>query len=572
MLTHFHRDSFSGNGRFTFIGKGSMGAKASGLANIQDVLRKIAPSFDPAIRIEIPFFTVVGTDFFDLFLQQNDLLKMAASPGKDADITLAFHRAKLPAELVSDLRAFVAQVRAPLAVRSSSLLEDSLHEPFAGVYGTKMIPNNQPNADGRLLALADAIKYVYASTFLAKARSYLQAVGRASHEEKMAVIIQEVVGTRHNDRFYPHISGVARSFNFYPTGLARPEDGVVGLALGLGKIIVEDGVAWYYSPAYPQANPPYDSVQELLEQSQKEFWALDMARTRKPSSTHEIEHVKKYSLSEAEHDGTLALIASTYKAEDERIVMGITEPGPRLINFAQMLKADLLPLNELLKELLSRSENVLGTMVDIEFALTLPIPRAFPARFGFLQVRPMVISRSLVEVGPEDLLNENVLVASESCLGNGTIDTVRDIVYVKPQTFETRRTQAIARELEQLNADLLAGGLPYALIGFGRWGTTDPSAGIPVNFGQVSGAKAIVETTLPDLNTMLSQGSHFFRNLMSLKILYFSVSHTEKYRIDWEWLDRQKTMAETEFARHVRLDRPLEIRVDGRSGRGVILR
>lgn len=569
----FDRTFFTGRERFTRIGAGMMGAKARGLAGIKTIIeRDIAPRFRPAVEIDIPFLTVIATGYFDRFIDQNKLLETVAAAESDAQIDQAFQQAELPAALVDDLRAFIARVPMPLAVRSSSLLEDAMHEPFAGVYATRMFPNNLPDEEDRLRALLGAIKHIYASTFFAKARDYLRLTGHAIDDEKMAVVIQQVVGIDYHARFYPHISGVARSFNFYPTGLARPEDGVVELALGLGKIIVDEGMAWSFSPAYPHTNPPYTSLNELLKQTQKDFWAIDMTPTGEGRWTGDRQYVRKYSLAEAETDGSLTFTASTFKAADGTVVRGISGPGPRIVDFAQILKGNLIPLAATAKTLLRACEDALGTMVEIEFAVTFPHPGPSPARLGFLQVRPMIVSQARVDIAVEEFDRDNILVASESALGNGAIETIGDIVYVRPDTFDPRFTPVIARELEEINRALTRAACPYVLIGFGRWGSSDPSTGIPVNFGQISGAKAIIEATLPSMNYILSQGAHFFHNLTGFKVLYFSVGHAGRFVVDWNWLGKQAAVAETSFIRHVRLATPLRIKVDGRSSRGVIFR
>lgn len=572
-VCRFEGRSFSGKERFTHIGDGSLGAKARGLAGIMATIdNRIAPIFKPAIEIEIPSLTVIATDYFDMFLEQNNLLESVSSAASDTDVARIFQESELPGSLVNDLRAFITKVHVPLAVRSSSLLEDAMHEPFAGVYATRMLPNNLPDSEARLRVLAGAVKHIYASAFFARAKDYLRLTNHSSDDEKMAVIIQEAVGVSRHDLFYPEISGVARSFNFYPIGLARPEEGVVELALGLGKIIVDDGVAWSFSPAYPHTNPPYNTLNELLKQTQKDFWAIDMVAPGKEGRNGGVEYLRKFSLAEAEKDGGLTFVASTFKTEDATVVRGITGTGPRLVDFAQILKGNLIPLTAAIKELLRTCEESLGTMVEIEFAVTFPHLDPCPARLGFLQVRPMIVSHSQVDVAIEEFNRGNILVASESALGNGMIDSIHDVVFVKPDAFETIYTQEIARELETINRRLTAAQCPYVLIGFGRWGSSDPSTGIPVNFGQISGARVIIETTLPNMNYILSQGSHFFHNLTSFKVLYFSVGHTGKFKVDWEWLGRQPAMTETKFIRHVRLALPLRIKVDGRSSRGVIFR
>jgi len=531
---------------------------------------QVTPQFLPEIQVVIPTLTVITADLFDLFMEQNKLAGIAFSDARDDLIAQAFQKAELPAQLVGDLRALISQVHTPLAIRSSSMLEDAMFEPFASVYATKMIPNNQLDIDSRFRKLVEAIKFVYASTFFRDARNYMQATKHTPADEKMAVIIQEVIGTRYGDRFYPHISGVARSYNFYPLGHAQPSDGVIDLALGLGKTIVDDGIGWSYSPAYPKANPPYMSIGDLLEQSQKEFWAIHMGQPLEYNPIKETEHMLKFNLEDAEKDGILSYIASTYHPQDDKIVPGTSGIGPRLIDFAPILKFDLIPLNELLQTLLKTCADALDRMVEIEFALTLDDKRGAPARLGFLQVRPMVVSEAKVDVSTAELTGERVLVASESALGNGMLENIRDVIYVKPEKFSPNLTQMIAGQLEEFNSKLVESREPYLLIGFGRWGSSDPQGGIPVNFGQICGAKAIVEATLPEMNFMLSQGSHFFHNITSFRVFYFSVPHWDRYTIDWKWLHGKKASAETEFIRHVRLPAPLIIKVDGTTSRGVI--
>ena len=567
----FDRHFFTGKEKFTLIGRGELGGKAHGLAIMKDILEtQLSRRFMPEIQVVIPTLTVITTDSFDLFMKENNLDEIAFSDVRDDLIAQAFQRAELPAQLVGDLRALVSQVHTPLAIRSSSMLEDAMFEPFASVYATKMIPNNPWDADIRFRKLVEAVKFVYASTFFKDAKNYMRATKHVTADEKMAVIIQEVVGAGHGDRFYPHISGIARSHNFYPLGHAKPGDGVIDLALGLGKSIVDDGIGWSFSPAYPQANPPYISISELLEQSQTEFWAINMGQPGEYNPIKETEYMLKFNLEDAERDETLRFIASTYRLQDDKIIFGIAEKGPRIIDFAPILKFELIPLTKMLQALLKISEETLERMVEIEFALTLDERHGSPARFGFLQVRPMVVSEAKVDVSLTELGGERVLVATESALGNGLLENIRDIVYVKPERFSPNETQTIAVQLEELNNKLIASHNPYLLIGFGRWGSSDPRGGVPVNFGQICGAKAIVESTLPEMNFMLSQGSHFFHNITSFRVLYFSVPHWEKYTIDWNWLGLQKAVADTEFVRHVKLLSPLKIKVDGTTSRGVI--
>ncbi|TFG45217.1 MAG: hypothetical protein E4H40_08520, partial [Candidatus Brocadiia bacterium] len=506
-LVPFDRDFFSSDHRFTFIGKGELGGKAHGLAEIKGVIESgIIDRFSPDISVTIPALTVITTEYFDLFMKQNDLYEIAYSGQRDDLIAHAFQKAHMPVQIVGDLRALVQQVHTPLAVRSSSMLEDAMFEPFASVYGTKMIPNNQPDVDSRFRKLVEAVKYVYSSTFFRASGNYMKATHHSTIDEKMAVIIQEVVGSRWGERFYPQISGVVRSYNFYPFGNALPEDGVVDLALGLGRMIVDEGVAWSFSPAFPKACPPFNSINDMLKNSQTEFWAVNMQAPEAYNPIDEVEYMEKFDLTAAEYDGSLPYIASTLDSQDGRVTPGIGVKGPRVLDFAPILKSRIIPLNELLETLLKTSEDRLGTRVEIEFAVRLDRKECSPAEFGFLQIRPMVVAEAEVELSDDELSADNILVASETVLGNGILDTVKDIVFVDPERFDVSRSREIAGELEKFNEILVGSNKPYLLIGFGRWGTSDPSCGIPVAFDQISGAKVIIESSLPNLTFQLSQG------------------------------------------------------------------
>jgi hypothetical protein len=386
----------------------------------------------------------------------------------------------------------------------------------------------------------------------------------------MAVIIQEVVGQRAGNRFFPCVSGVARSHNYYPTGHAMAEDGVVTLALGLGKTIVDGGLSWSYSPAFPKAPPPFNDLGDLLKNTQTRYWSVHMGDPPPHDPIRETEYLVQSGLAEAEDDGALRYLVSTYDAGSDRLNPGLDAHGPRALTFAPLLGSRLLPFNDLLRRLLGHSENALGTPVEIEFAINLDRRDDLPAPVGFLQVRPMMVGGERIDVADTDLVAEDVLLASENVLGNGLRTDLEDVVFIKPDAFEPTETLAIARELEHINLGLIKEGRRYLLIGFGRWGTSDPGLGIPVAWGQISGARVIVEATLPDVQPDLSQGSHFFHNLLSFHVLYLSVEHHGPYRIDWEWLGRQPVKESTTHTTHVRLPDPLDILVDGVSGRGVI--
>ena len=561
----FDPRSYGTRERFTRIGNGELGGKATGLAFIQNFLAtELEPNQFPGIEIGIPTSTVVTTQMFDIFMDRNDLHNIALSDPSDDLIAQAFQKAELPTELVEELKALLDQVHVPLAVRSSSLLEDALYQPFAGVYGTKMIPNNHLDPNERLHRLAEALKFVWASAFFHSAKNYIRATSHAVESEKMAVILQEVVGQRHGDRFYPNVSGVARTYNFYPFGNALPEESVVNLALGLGKTIVDGGITWAYSPAHPKAPPPYGSLRDLLKLSQLQFWAINMGQPPGRNPIAETEFLVQADLEQAENDGTLKNLASTYVASSDRLRMGIGSPGPRVLDFAPLLNLGDIPFNDMVKELLSLCSDRIGGEVEIEFAMTLK--NDHEARLGFLQVRPTVVSAELVVIDAEELDNPDLLVHSHRSMGNGVVDDIRDVVYIKPGVFEARHSRKIASEIDRINQSLVEEGRPCLLIGFGRWGSSDPWLGIPVDWGQISSAKVIVEATLPSMNVEPSQGSHFFHNMTSFGVSYLSVHHSGRRSIGWAWLHRQEVVAETEHIRHVRLKRPLLVKVDGRNG------
>lgn len=570
-IPQFDRKFFDGTERFTRIGEGGVGGKAAGLLRIHGILES---RFDrarfPSFRVEIPTLTVLATDVFEAFVERNGLRELALSDASDDAIADAFQRAALPAEVLGDLRTLVEQVRTPLAVRSSSLLEDALYRPFAGVYRTKMIPNHQPDADSRFRRLVEAVKLVYASTYFADAKSYVRMTDHAIEEERMAVIVQEVVGLRRGDRYYPDISGVARSWNFYRSGPAQPDEGVVSLALGLGKTIVDGGVAWSYSPAHPRSGPPFASAAALLRETQTEFWAVHMGRPPAYDPIRETEHLVLAGLGDAEEDGTLRWLASTYDPGSDRLYPGIGRRGPRAITFAPILDLEEIPLNDLLRHLLAVCEDALGEKVEFEFAATVEPSDPHTLRVGFLQVRPLAIAEGRVELSHEEMTGRDVLLASDAVLGNGTVEGIADVVYVKPGGFEPRATRDAAADISALNLRFLESRTPYLLIGFGRWGSSDPSLGIPVQWGQICAARALVEATLPAMNVELSQGSHFFHNISSFGVSYFCVRHDGAYRVDWDRLAAWPAVTETALVRHVRPPHPLVVRVDGRTGRGLV--
>ncbi|MFN2282186.1 MAG: PEP/pyruvate-binding domain-containing protein, partial [Anaerolineales bacterium] len=478
----FDRTSNDPADRIRVIGSGEIGGKARGLVLLNQLLSsdQLQPTYEE-VSLGVPTMTVLRSDVFDAFLKKNDLYRYRDGGYTDDQIAHAFQKGELPFHILGDLQALVEGIRTPLAVRSSSLLEDATFEPFAGIYSTKMIPNHQFDPGIRFQKLSEAIKFIYASTFFNSAKSYRVATGHDHSEEKMAVIIQDVVGSRHHVRFYPELSGVARSYNYYPVGRAKPEEGVVSLALGLGKTIVDGGVVWSYSPARPRSGPPYGSVNELLKNSQKEFWAINMGTPLVYDPIKETEYLVRENLAVAEKDGTLDNLCSTYDSQSDRLVVGKAHPGPRALTFGPLLQLNKLPLNDLLKEILAICEEKLENPVEIEFAMTFS-----PPSLGLLQVRPMVVSSQVIQLTAEDLNRDDLLAASENALGNGCLDDISDIVYVLPEQFDLAQTRVIASELAQINANLLAENRPYLLIVFGRLGSSDPWLGIPVDWGQIS--------------------------------------------------------------------------------------
>jgi hypothetical protein len=568
----FERAFFSADGRVSRIGSGALGGKASGLLLARDAAaERLLAGAIPGASIVVPSLAVVAAGVFEAFVERNHLEEVALSGEPDDAIARAFLHGDVPAEIVGDLRALVEEVRLPLAARSSSLLEDAREHPFAGVYATKMIPNDSPSPDERFRRLVEAIKLVWASTFFRAARAYRESVGAGALDERMAVVLQEVVGRRHGERFYPDLSGVARSWAFYRAGRTLPQDGVVQLALGLGKTVVDGDPTWIYAPPYPKAPPPFGSVAEFLRGTQNAFWAVRFGKPPVWDPVHETEYLVKAGLAEAEEDGTLRPLASTYDGRSDRLVPGVSVPGPRVLNFAPLLVHEQAPLNAAVRAALSACEAAAGGAVEMEFAATLEPGSATPLRLCILQVREMALGSSAVAVSAT-LEGYAPLVLSDAVLGNGMEESVADVVFVRPGVFEQRLAPIAAEEVAALCRPLREARRPFLLIGYGRWGSSDPWLGIPVGWGDVAGARAIVEATLPGRPVEMSQGSHFFHNLAAFGVSYFSVPSADDGAIDWAWLERQQVTAERTVTRHVRLEGRLRVEVDGRCGHGAVWR
>jgi CheY-like chemotaxis protein len=565
VVVDFDRATFSSKTPFCRLGGGSLGGKARGLAFVDRMLEEseIAERF-PGVRIAVPQSVVLGTDIFDEFLEQDGLRDFALNNADEAEISRRFVEAELPAGVVRDLSALLEAVRYPLAVRSSSLLEDSLYQPFAGIYDTLMFANENPNLQVRLERLQTAIKRVYASTFKRAAKQYLTGGPYRLEEEKMAVVLQRVVGGTRGARFYPDLAGVARSYNYYPLAPMRSEDGVAAVVLGLGEMVASGQPCFRFCPRYPRSIVQFSSVQDILANSQREFLALELGQQGPGGFTP-----SRFDLTASEEDGTLARVGSTYSPEDDRVSDGVSRPGVRLVTFAPILKHDLFPLAELLDALLGIA--VAGTSVPVEIEFAVHFPQGAPPEFGFLQLRPLGRIREPVEPELEPVSADRVLCETRNALGHGTIDDVRDVVVMDVQGFDRSRTREIAQTVGLWNARLQADRKPYLLIGVGRWGSADPFLGIPVAWHQIAGARAIVESGFADFKVTPSQGSHFFQNLAAGNVGYFTVNpDAGDGFVDWEWLRSQPAVAQTEFVRHLRFDKPLLVAINGRSHTGVI--
>jgi CheY-like chemotaxis protein len=568
VVADFDRESFD-EGGFYRIGGGSLGGKARGLAFARILISEQGLERRyPGVDVRVPPSAVIGTDAFDRFLDGNDLRDLALETDDDTAIQSRFLAAEFPEDTAADLRAFLALVRHPIAVRSSSLLEDSLYQPFSGVYETYMLPNDDASLETRLARLLTAVKRVYASTFSRRAKAYVAATPFRLEEEKMAIVLQRVVGAAHGERFYPDFAGVCRSHNFYPTERSRADEGICSVALGLGKTVVEGGACLRFCPAHPHHLLQFSSVADMLRSSQREFWALRLG------SRGDLERTEgRFELDVAEADGTLQAVGSSYSRENDAVYEGLSRPGVRLVTFAPILKHGTFPLAEIVTEIMAMGEWGMNAPVEIEFAVNLRVARGTPREFAFLQMRRLVLSREWEALEVEETDRARLVCRSANVLGNGKLDAVRDLVVVDADRFERGRSAEVAEALSQINAALQAEQKPYLLIGVGRWGSRDPWLGIPVTWDQISGARAIVEAGFRDLHVTPSQGSHFFQNIVSFNVGYFTVNPgVGDDFVDWEWLAAQPAVKETTSVRHLRFTEPVVVKMNGRRNQGVILK
>ena len=573
VIATFNPETYDEYVTFSRIGEGSIGGKARGLAFVNTMIKnnRLYNKFDGA-QITIPRTVVIATDIFDEFMETNDLYKTALSDAEDEVILKKFVDARLPDSLQQDLQAFLAIAGNPIAVRSSSKLEDSHYQPFAGIYSTYMIPITEDKAK-MLEALNTAIKQVYASVYFRNSKAYMNATSNVIDEEKMGIVLQEVCGRPHGNLFYPTFSGVARSSNFYPIPPEKPSDGIANVAFGLGKLVVDGEKSLRFSPKYPKKILQLYSTDATLKETQSCFYALDMDIDSFVPSTDDAVNLKKLNIREAPDDAALAYVASTYDFENHMIRDGVIEKGKKVITFSNILNYGQFPLADILSELLSVGQREMGNPIEIEFAVDMETPPGQPGVFYFLQIRPIVDNDQTVKIDIGKVKEKETILFSALALGNGVIRDVQDIVYVKPEFFDAARSKEIAKEIEERNRMLAGEEKNYILIGPGRWGSSDPWLGIPIKWPQISQARLIVEAGQENYRVDPSQGTHFFQNLTSFRVGYFTVNPYEnKGYLDLEYLNRQPAVFETKYIRHVRFKEPVLIKIDGRKNTGVALK
>lgn len=580
-ITDFNRQRFE-HDLMTRLGEGALGGKARGLAFMYRRLSDLGDEHFHDLPVRFPKTIVVTSEHFDAFVAQEELRHFAVACEDDREIERRFLATPLPEKLANDLLFLVENLDGPLAVRSSSLLEDSLHQPFAGVYATLMIPNSSLDPRQRLAELCAAVKLVYASTFSQNAKSYLQSTGKRVEEEKMSVIVQGLVGRRYGRRFYPTFAGVAESYNFYPLGPQKPEDGVVHVALGLGRFVVTGGASLRFNPRLPGVLPPFPNVKSLLHNTQQNFYALDMEHPCADLATDLTKCVREFALRDAEDDGTLVAVGSVFSADDGRVRDDLSLTGPRVITFNNILRHKAIPLAETLCKLLKIAEEGLGGAVELEFACDMGDwgrrlrrgQKLHLPTFYLLQLRPFAAFTSHAESVQLNFARADSLCVSSRSLGHG-VKNLHDVVYVRRDRWQAEHNKAIAAEVARLNAELGRAGRPYMLIGPGRWGTADEWLGIPVQWAHIANVQVLVEASPAGYDVEPSQGTHFFQNITSRRLGYITLapgadSNGSEDFVDWAWLDAQPAHCETEHLRHLRLEEPLTVVLNGRKGRGVV--
>ncbi len=573
VIAKFDRVKYDESVIFARLGNGYMGGKAKGLAFLDTLIKK-HPELEsyPGIQVKIPRTVVLSTEVFDNFMDWNHLYDIALSDASDKEIQQKFSKAYFPEETAADLREFLRVTKLPVAVRSSSVLEDSHYQPFAGVYSTYMVPNSSENIEENLRHLLNAIKGVYASVYYKSTKAYMQATHNLIDEEKMGVVLQEVCGTRYGDRFYPTFSGVARSVNFYPIEDEKPEEGIVNIALGLGKHIVEGKKSLRFSPAHPKKILQLSSIDEALRNTQKTFYALDMTGGKFDPTEDDGFNIREHRIRDAEKDESIYDISSVYDYQNNILRVGRMYSGKRIITFENILKYNSFPLAEIMRKVLEISANAMNNPVEIEFAVNLNT-KGYPKTLNLLQIRPIVEETASFTVSTEDIPPEDLLLSSTSSLGHGIVRGITDIVYVKPNEFDSVNNLKMVPIIEKLNDKFIEEHRHYILVGPGRWGSSDSWLGIPVKWSQISNARLIVESGLDNYRIDPSQGTHFFQNLTSLRIGYFTINPFRNDGFyDTDFLAKAEAVYEDDFIRHVRFDDEMLIKLDAKKSAGVVLK
>ena len=568
----YQKERFDEYSNFARIGDGSLGGKGRGLAFIGAMVKRYPKLEHDHFAVTIPKTVVICTDIFDEFMETNELYPVVLSEVDDETILKYFLRASLPARLIEDLMAFFDVVKSPIAVRSSSLLEDSHYQPFAGIYSTYMVPKLEDKYD-MLRTLSDAIKAVYASVFYRDSKAYMTATSNLIDQEKMAIVLQEVVGNRYNDRFYPTISGVARSLNFYPIGNEKAEDGIANIALGLGKYIVDGGQTLRFSPRHPHNILQMSTMDFALRETQTRFYALDLKNLADQFSVDDSFNLLRLNLKDADADGSLKFIVSTYDPYDQVIRDGYYPGGRKILSFVNVLQHEVFPLADTLDQILHVGEDEMGRPIEIEFAVNIDPQNPGFATFYLLQVRPIVDNKEVMEEDLTLVEQEDTILTSTSVLGHGIVTDVQDIIYVKTGAFCSSNNQSIAYDIEKMNRQFTGEEKNYVLVGPGRWGSSDSWLGIPVKWPHISNARVIVECGLENYRVDPSQGTHFFQNLTSFGVGYFTINPFKGDGwFDEGYLNSLPAVEETEYLRNVRFDKPVVIKMDGKKSLGVVLK
>lgn len=568
----YQKDRFDEYSNFARIGEGSLGGKGRGLAFIGAMVKRYPKLESDNFAVNIPKTVVICTDIFDEFMETNELYPVALGDADDETILRYFLRASLPSRLIEDLMAFFDVVKSPIAVRSSSLLEDSHYQPFAGIYSTYMVPKIEEKYD-MLRTVSDAIKAVYASVFYKDSKAYMTATSNLIDQEKMAIVLQEVVGSRYNDHFYPTMSGVARSLNFYPIGNEKAEDGIANIALGLGKYIVDGGQTLRFSPRHPHSILQMSTMDFALRETQTRFYALDLKNMAEAFSVDDAFNLVKLGLKDADAEGSLKYIVSTYDPYDQIIRDGYYPGGRKILSFVNILQHDVFPLADTLDQILRIGQQEMGRPVEIEFAVNMDPSDHTRATFYLLQIRPIVDNKEIMDEDLSLVKNEETILSSTSVLGHGIVGDVQDIIYVKTGAFNSSNNQLIAYEIEKMNRSFTDQEKGYVLVGPGRWGSSDSWLGIPVKWPHISNARVIVECGLENYRVDPSQGTHFFQNLTSFGVGYFTINPFKGDGwFDEAFLNAQPAVEETEYLRHVRFDTPITIKMDGKKSLGVVLK